>query len=507
MKFNIFGMELGIGRIPMDIQAPRRGEMKSSATAPIIYQLYMGAEQWGVWTKRNIREYSVDAYKMCLPAYRAINLVAKNASVIPLRVMRGDPSDLDNATELDPKHPLVQLLRRPNPTMSGSTFTEHAIQWLMLSGNSYLEGVGNTRSEDNYGEPIDGGGGPKELWVQRADRMRVLPSPLGVAGYIYDINASNKRWMNDPVTNQGPICHIKFFHPLDDWYGMSPVEAAAMEVDARNMSGKWNQALLQNGAKPSGALVYKPAETDPASLTPKQKEAIKDQINDGMVGPGNAGRIPIIDGRLEWMQMSLTPAELDWLESRRESARDVVQAFGVPSMLLGIPGDNTYANMEEARCGFHQDTVIPILMFYVDHLNRWLCPGYGEDIFILADYDNIPALAPVREKLWTRVTNATWMTVNEKRVATGFDPLDIPEADEVFIASGLIPLTGSMDQPDGNENLDANGDPIDPADDPNADPNADPTDKPKPKPKPDPKKPVPPKKARKYDGHLQVRPK
>jgi hypothetical protein len=211
-----------------------------------------------------------------------------------------------------------------------------------------------------------------------------------------------------------------------------------------------------------------------------------------MVGPNNAGRIPILDGRLEWMQMSLTPAEMDWLESRNAAARDVVQAFGVPPMMLGIPGDNTYSNMEEARCAFHQDTVIPVLGFICDHLNSWLCPLYGEDIFIMPYIDEIPALAPVREKLWTRVTAATWMTVNEKRSLTGFDALPLKEADEVFIASGLIPLTGSMDQPDTDEF----GNPIE---DPDADPDAeeDPKKpfggKPKPGDKPKPGK-IPPKK-------------
>ena len=473
MELSLFGYKFGMGKVPTDYHIPTREE-KINSVAPLIYVMYSGNETYGVWTKRNLSQYSVDAYEKCVPAYVAINKVAKAVANIPLKVKQGDRRDSKNAKEVASDHPLVKLLAKPNPWQGGASFTEEVIAYLELTGNSYIEGIG----PDGDGEP------PIELYVQRPDRVKVIPSKMGVAGYVYNFNGGTKRWPANPIDGTCAICHIKFIHPTDDWYGMSPVEAAANSVDSHNFAGQWNQALLQNGAKPSGALVYKPSETDPQSLTEKQKEAIKEQLNGTMNGPRNAGRVPLLDGRLEWMQMSMSPAEMDWLEGRREDSRAIAQVFGVPPMMLGIPGDNTYSNYIEARGAFYEDTVLPLTDFYLDYLNRWLCPLYGADIFIEAFTENLPAMQAQRAAKWSAVGTATWLTINEKRKATGYDPLDdVPEADEIFIPSNLIPLTGSMDPPDVNETLvDGNGKPIPP------DPN-----KPSPGKVPPKKPPFPPK--------------
>ncbi len=447
MELSLLGYKFGIGKVPADYNSPTREE-KISSTAPLIYVMYAGNETYGVWTKRNLAQYSDDAYVKCVPAYTAVNKVAKSVASVPLKVKQGDRRDSKNAKEVSSDHPLVKLLDRPNPWQGGCAFREEVIAYLMLTGNSYIEGIG----PDGDNEP------PIEMYTQRPDRMRVIPSKMGVAGYVYNFNGDRKPWPANPITGASPICHIKFFHPIDDWYGLSPVEAAGNSVDAHNFAGQWNQSLLQNGAKPSGALVYKPAETDPASLTEKQKNQIHEQLNGTIAGPRNAGRIPLLDGRLEWMQMSLSPAEMDWIEGRREDSRAIAQVFGVPPLLLNIPGDNTYANYSEARSSFYEDTVLPLTDFFIDYLNRWLCPAYGDDIFIEAYTETLPALETKRAARWTAVGSATWLTVNEKRKATGYDALDIPEADEVFIPSNLIPLAGSLDEPDVSEGLDANGD-------------------------------------------------
>jgi HK97 family phage portal protein len=446
MRFNFLGVEVGFGeRRPGE-------EAKASATAPLVYVMYSGQTR-GVAYKRNPTQYADDAYRRNVIAFKAINEVARGAAKIPLRVMIGDK-------EADRSHPLCQLLAKPNPWQAKASFFEAVYAYWLLTGNSYIEGVGPD------GKP------PMELWALRPDRTRVIPGPAGPSAYIYEVNGQTKTFPIDPIRGTSPILHVKFFNPLDDWYGMSPVEAAAYSVDAHNMAGEWNQALLQNGARPSGALTYKGTGTGPAILSDKQFDALKEQINSAYSGSRNAGRPLLLDGGLEWTQMSLTPAEMDWMNGKHLSSREIALAFGVPPQCLGIPGDNTYSNYQEARQALYQETVIPLLESLCDGLNAWLCPLFGENVRIVPYLEDLPALSAVREKRWLAVTQATWMTLNEKRQATGLEVIDNEGADEVFMPSTLVPLSGATEPDDGDETLpeevDEGGDTqeVDPVEDP-----------------------------------------
>lgn len=499
---NILGFNISRAAPPARIPTAEQaltlgGESKFSATSPLIMLMHQGQTR-GVWTKRNYAQYSDDAYKRCVVAYKCINLISRGAAKIPWKVKRGANPDGTGGTEMDRNHPLVKLLRRPNPLQSEAWFRESIAAYLLLSGNTYIEGVG----------PFKEGSPPQELWSLRPDRMRVIPGPRGPAGYIYEVNGQYKEWPLDPVDGKGPVLHMKFFHPLDDWYGMSPVEAAAYSVDGHNMAGEWNQGLLQNGCRPSGALVYKPGESSPPNLSEKQKESLKEQLNSASAGTRNAGRPLILDGGLEWQALSLTPSEMDWINGKNNSAREICMAFDVPPMILGIPGDNTYSNQKEARQGLYQDMIIPFNDSLLDGLNSWLSPLFGDDVMIVQDIENLPALAEARAARWTTVQAATWMTTNEKRAAVGMDELDTPEADEVLIPSSMVPLGGILAAPMGEGAIGPDGEPLEPEDevDPeNEDDPEEPGDKPKPgkppfgKPKPGapskPGKPFPPKKS------------
>jgi HK97 family phage portal protein len=115
-----------------------------------------------------------------------------------------------------------------------------------------------------------------------------------------------------------------------------------MAVDTHNAAACWNKALLDNAARPSGALVYDGGEG--AVLSTLQYERLKQEFADHYQGHGNAGRPLVLEGGLDWRPMSLTPRDMDFLEAKHAAAREIALAFGVPPMLLAIPGDNTYSN-------------------------------------------------------------------------------------------------------------------------------------------------------------------
>ena len=303
-----------------------------------------------MWTPRRYDRLADEGFRRNVIAFRCIGEVARGAASVPWRVYRGHGSRRMALED----HPILALLRRPNPLQGGGEFFEAIYAYLQIAGNAFVELV----SPD--GRP------PVELWTLRPDRMTVVPGDIGLpAGYEYSVNGRTKRWSADPVSGRSPILHVKTFNPLDDWYGMSPIEAAAFSVDQHNAAGAWNQALLQNGARPSGALVYSPKDGSPATLTDEQFARLQSHIEDQHRGPRNAGRPLLLEGGLDWREMSPSPKDMDFIDSKHTAARDIALAFGCPPQLLGIPGDNTFSNLREARLALWEQTIIPLL----EHLN------------------------------------------------------------------------------------------------------------------------------------------
>jgi HK97 family phage portal protein len=218
-----------------------------------------------------------------------------------------------------------------------------------------------------------------------------------------------------------PILHLTFFHPLDDHYGLAPIDAAATALDTHNASSKWNKALLDNAARPSGALIY--SGPDGAVLNDAQFDRLKRELETTYAGARNAGRPLLLEGGLDWKPMSLTPKDMDFLEAKHTAAREIALAFGVPPMLLGIPGDNTFANFQEANRVFFRQTVLPLATRVGNSLAQWLAPQFGESIRAVIDTDRIDALAGDRTALWERVSSADFLTLNEKREAVGYAPV------------------------------------------------------------------------------------
>jgi HK97 family phage portal protein len=294
---------------------------------------------------------------------------------------------------------------RPNPRQDGAALFEALHAYLLLAGNAYLEAV-----------IVEGA--VRELYCLRPDRMRVVPGADGWAES-YEYTAAGRTVRFDQSMPPLPaILHLTAFHPLDDHYGLAPLEAAAVAVDTHNSAARWNKALLDNSARPSGALVYDGPEG--SLLSDGQYDRLKRQLEETYEGAAKAGRPLLLEGGLDWKAMSLSPKDMDFLEAKHTAAREIALAFGVPPMLLGIPGDNTFSNYQEANRVFWRQTVLPVAQRVGCALAQWLAPAFGADLRLAIDTDRIDALANDRAALWERVTKAPFLTVNEKREAVGY---------------------------------------------------------------------------------------
>ena len=418
-------------------------EQKDSAIGPLLWMQNMGKARW---TPRNYAELARESYMQNAIAYRCVRMIAEAAASIPFIVREGED-------EMD-EHPILELLNKPNPFEGGSMLLESFYSFLKIAGNTYLEAV-------MLDSTI------KELYILRPDRMKIVIGPRGYpSAYEYNVGQNTYRFDIPDPGKQLPILHMREFHPLEDFYGMSPVEAGAFAVDVHNSAGAFNKALLDNQARPSGALVYNPPnENADPSLTDKQFDRLRTEIENKFSGRQNAGRPMILDGGLDWKEMSINPRDMEFVEGKREAAREIALAYGIPPQLLGIPGDNTYSNYQEANRAFYRSNILPLVTKTCEAMTNFFAPSYGEKLMIDFDEDKIPALSEEREKLWTRVTAATWLTTNEKREATGYDEYeeageDGAIGDAIMIQSSLVPLAdltltpgGGMD-PNDPENTD-----------------------------------------------------
>ena len=398
--------------------------LKASAAGPVIAWSNIGQP---VWTPRRYESLAQEGFRKNVIAYRCAMQIATAASAVPWLLYD------DQGNEID-RHPLLDLLQHPNPMQDGVTFLESVYAYLEIAGNAYIEAV--RPSDDSR---------PVELYVLRPDRMKIIPGPAGLPqGYQYSVNGQVTSWAADPVTGASSILHLKRFNPLDDWYGMAPMEAALISIDQHNAAGAWNQALLNQGARPSGALVYAPKD-GPATLSDDQLRRLREEMGQYHMGDRNAGRPLILEGGLDWREMSLSPKDMDWLAGRNVAARDIALAFGVPAQLVGIPDAQTYANMAEARMAFYEETVVPQVTRVIAGFDHWLTPLFDDRLQLDFDVDDIGALAARRDTQWSKLQNAGFLTLNEKREAAGYGPVAGGEA--TAGKQGFIPFAKDVPAP------------------------------------------------------------
>ncbi|MBT0667781.1 phage portal protein [Novosphingobium profundi] len=323
-------------------------------------------------------------------AQRAVRLVCEGIADAPLRPC--DPG----------------LLALVSATSAGQSLLETLAAQLLLHGNAYVQVLKDAR------------GRPVELFALRPERVTIVAGADGwPSAYAYDV--AGKR-IAIPLLDEDAapnLIHIRHFHPADDHYGAGCLAAADQAVATHNAAADWNRQLLENAARPSGALVYDTGDGQP--LSPDQYDRLKSELSTSFTGAGNAGRPMLLEGGLSWQAMALSPADMDFATLKAAAARDVALAFGVPPMLLGLPGDATYANYREANRALWRLTLLPLAGKILGAIAEGLSPWFPK-AGLAVDLDRVPALAEDRERLWSQVSAADFLDEDEKRALLGLSP-------------------------------------------------------------------------------------
>lgn len=338
--------------------------------------------------------------------------------------------------EMPDDHPLLKLLKSPNLRMTRGEFLNFVSGSLLLDGNSFIVPV---NPKTRTGPPIG-------LYPLRPDMVRVEEVKVGgisTLRYTYSPSADGQPIAESKTYGEAEIIHIKLYNPLDGLRGLGVVSAARMATDRANAGEKWNYSLLKNSARTTGYL--KP----PPGTSENQKEQIL-KMRDKMVGMLNAGQVPVMPG-LDWQQISLSPLDMDWLGGGQDADLKIARAFGVPGQKLGIPGSQTYANMEQADRAFYQDNVVPFGMGIIEKFNSNLTPLYSDGLELLIDTDAIPAMRESQNDLYNRANMGWWLSLDQKLQMTGFETVGGKLGSTIFIPANLIPMELAMASGDGDE--------------------------------------------------------
>ena len=353
------------------------------------------------WSPNDFRSLSRDGFMRNPVVYRCIRLISEAAASMPWLLYKGENEQQD--------HPLLKLLNQPNLQFAGPQFMETLYGHLLISGNAFIK-------LNSIGDE------PREIHLLRPDQVKVINDSTGwPIAYEYGVGSNRQRFDIDPV-NGCCVLHLRLFNPLDDQNGMPPLHAAHMALNIHNSASIWNKALLDNSARPSGALVY--TSSDRPNMSEEQFDRLKLELEEGYSGASKAGRPMLLEGGLDWKAMGFSPKDMDFIEAKNSAARDIALAFGVPPMLLGIPGDNTYANYKEANKAFWRQTVQPFVNRTSCSIGGWLGPFFENGLRLAVDYDQVDALASDRVALWQRLQESDFLTNDEKRVAAGYSPMN-----------------------------------------------------------------------------------
>ena len=367
------------------------------------------------------RQYALEGYRRNVIAFRCIEEIARAASdIIITPTLNGEP--LEEGSNDD----FRRLFDMPSPMMEGSTLVGHMMRSYLWSGNVYLVGIDGVFNPSTGRYDVDTSVPSRKL---PASLQMLKPYEVHVKTYSGndykveryehkpDDDGVQRNYPVDPVTNLSRICHIHTYNPNNPCIGMSPLEAAAYNLDIHNKGSRWNISLLDNSCAPSG--IFKTEQP----LTPDAISRFITQIKDFFSGSKNAGRTMVLEQGLEYQQLGLSPKDMDFISSLDTSARNIASAFGVPFALI-LPESSTYNNQRDARVSLYENTVIPVLSDILDGFAAWVSTITGKNYGFDIDLDSISALEEKRQIRFDRMATMVQtgiLTANEAREELGYE--------------------------------------------------------------------------------------
>jgi len=393
-------------------------------SAPYVWNYVKDAP---VWHLLDFLTYAREGFKRNALIYSAIMYKVRAVARTRLRPYTGERDERELVRD---GHPLAELLRRPNEHQSWLEFEGQLIVYLNLSGNAYV-----------YIDR-DGGGGIVGLYPLRPDRVLIVPGERDIRGYLY-IPMGLTKDNGVPLVKED-VMHVKFPNPDDDFegmgYGLSPLSASASAGDIDNDITKFLKLFMERGAVPPGVLKFE------TLMDQDQVDEARVRWRERYGGVDNWADVAVLDqgGSYQQLSMNFKDMGFDVLDERTEAR--ILGPFGVPAILLDTRiamRNSTYANKQEARRAFWEDTMMYELSLFDEEYAHYL---NDDVVWVERDYSKVPALQKNIPELVTAAVNlwSTGVPIDQAAQTVG---LPLNEVPALYRPANIL-LMGNVDEPE-----------------------------------------------------------
>jgi len=382
---------------------------KSSATS-LAYNSLVG-QSASYDNEFDRKKMQTEGYEQNIVVYRCVNMIAEELAKVPFVLFQ-------NEKKID-SHRLLNLLSNPNPMQSKTEYFIDVISQKLITGNAYIEAAG-TEEVNNT---------PLFLYSLNPEKIEIKHGVNSIPhGYEFK---DNGRSIIFPVsiTGDSNILHLKSFSASNIFYGFSPIQAAAYNIDQLNFSNKWNNNIFKNGCNLGGVF-------ETGDLTPDQVKDLQSSLQ--KFRGAESKRDIILPSGVKYTQMGLTQNDMNFVEGIKMSAQFIAFAYGVPYDLVNTD-QAKYENLEKAKELLWDNAVKPNLEHIITELNAWLVPRFGAGLRLGYDEDAVEAIVTKRARKRKSLDEISYMTTNEKRAAMGLEELE--GGDVLLTEMNKIPLS------------------------------------------------------------------
>jgi len=351
--------------------------------------------------------------------WRSVDMIAQMASAVALEVH-------SEGGQLSPQaRQVAALMRKPNPQWTGAALQYFLAASLAITNRAFLKRVGGV---------ANGASTTQELWPLNADEVtiRYANGSKMIEGFEL-MPRMGQPSQFFPVGEDGQSEIIFIHRPvLNPQADRSPAAIAAPPAETFTRILQRCADIVSNSSNITGLL-----STDADILEPAL-EKMKDKLAQFKLrGTESGGTLLSSNAKWTFTRLNEDPASALSVAIKDSLARDVVMTFGVPSQLVGLPGQDTYNNIAMARVAFLTDTVMPgYIGLYVAALNLALLSS--EDAIIRPDISQLPVMVQGRLQMTETAVRATMLSVNEQRALLGYPPHDDPMADVPVMVEDLL---------------------------------------------------------------------
>lgn len=382
-------------------------------TRAISYQsLFAAGDDVAIGTESGVR-IDADTVFGVNAVFSAVSLIADTICTLPLHAYKRDS---DTRIELSPR---PEWLRKPDADLPAEAFWNSVVVSMLLEGNAFVRIFSNQRGEVVTLTVLN----PQTVEVQRNSVGRLV---FTVEGEGKPLTTDEIVYIPD-VLSPGNVRGVSRVKALKESFGL----ALALERFASTFFGQ--------GTNLNGVIEF------PGNLTEEQAKQLTAGFDNRHKGWRKGHKTGVLTGGATFKSTQIDPQQSQAIEARRLAVEDIARAFNVPPHLLGLPGTNSYASVEQNNLAWVTHGLRPILTKIEGAFNPLLERGAnGTGAFLKFNLDGLlRADIQSRFSAYSTAMQSGFLTINEARALEDLAPQADESATKVRVPLANVDVSDS----------------------------------------------------------------